>query len=48
VVVREGDQRLGRAGGQAEEQAHHGGSNGEGGVRCVLGRVQGVTQEGFL
>jgi hypothetical protein len=31
VEVREGDQKLGRAGEQAEEQAHHGGTNGDGG-----------------
>jgi hypothetical protein len=48
VEVREGDQRLDRAGGQAEEQAHHGGANGDGGGRCVLGRAQGVSREGVL
>jgi hypothetical protein len=48
VEVWEGGQRLGRAGEQAEEQAHHGGANGDGGGRCVLGRAQGVTREGFL
>jgi hypothetical protein len=42
VEVREGDQRLGRAGEQAVEQAHHDGG------RCVRGRAQGVTREGFL
>jgi hypothetical protein len=40
VEVWEGSQRLGRAGEQAEEQAHHGGANGDGGRRCVLGRAQ--------
>jgi hypothetical protein len=29
VEVREGDQRLGRVGEQAEKQAHHGGANGD-------------------
>jgi hypothetical protein len=48
VEVREGDQRLSRAGEQAEEQAHHGGTNGDGGARCVVGRAEGVTREGFL
>jgi hypothetical protein len=42
VEVREGDQKLGRVGEQAEKQAHHGGGRG------VLGRAQGVTREGFL
>jgi hypothetical protein len=48
VEVWEGGQRLGRAGEQTEEQAHHGGANGNGGRRCVLKRAQGVTWEGFL
>jgi hypothetical protein len=48
VEVWEGGQRLGRAGEQAKEQAHHGGANGDGGGRCVLGCAQGVTREGFL
>jgi hypothetical protein len=48
VEVREGDQRLGRVGEQAEKQAHHGGSNGDGGGWGVLRRAQGVTREGFL
>jgi hypothetical protein len=48
VDVWEGGQRLGQAGEQAEEQAHHDGANGDGGGRCVLGRAQGVTREGFL
>jgi hypothetical protein len=41
VEVWEGGQRLGRAGEQAEGQAHHGGANGDDSGRCVLGRAQG-------
>jgi hypothetical protein len=48
VEVREGDQRLGRVREQAEKQAHHGGANGDGDGRGVLGHAQGVTREGFL
>jgi hypothetical protein len=47
VEVWKGGQRLGRAGEQAEDQAHHGGANGDGGRRCVLGRAQGMTRRGF-
>jgi hypothetical protein len=48
VEVREGEQKLGRVGEQAEKQDHHSDANGDGGGRGVLGRAQGVTQEGFL
>jgi hypothetical protein len=48
VEVLEGDHRLGRAGEQAEEQAHHDGANGGGGGQCSLGRAQGRDLEGFL
>jgi hypothetical protein len=48
VEVWEGNQRLGRAGEQAEGQAHHGGVNGDGGGRCVLGRAQGRDPGGFI
>jgi hypothetical protein len=47
VEVWEGGQRLGRAGEQAEGQAHYGGANGDGGGRCVLGRAQGRDPGGF-
>jgi hypothetical protein len=47
VEVWEGDQRLGRAGEQAEGQSHHSGANGDGGRQCVLGRAQGRDPGGF-
>jgi hypothetical protein len=46
VEVWEGGQRLGRVGEQAEGQAQHGGTNGDGGGRCVLGRAQGRDSRG--
>jgi hypothetical protein len=48
VEVWEGDQRLGRAREQAEEQAHHGGANGDDGGWCSLGHAQGRDPEGVL
>jgi hypothetical protein len=48
VEVWGGGQRLGRAGEQAEEQAHHGDPNGDGGGCCVLGHAQGRDPTGFI
>jgi hypothetical protein len=47
VEVWEGDQGRGRAGEQAEKQAHHGGASGDGGGRCSLWRVQGRDRGGL-
>jgi hypothetical protein len=48
VEVWEGDQRLGRAGEQAEGQAHHSGANGNDGRRVAHWRVQGNDPGGGL
>jgi hypothetical protein len=46
MEVREGDQKLGRAGEQAVEQAHHGGANGDGGSWLCCSGARG-KEEGF-